>query len=560
MLIGIDVGGTFTDGVLFDGHSIAATVKYPTDNRDLKSTLLQVLDRLLVGISPEGIQRVVFSTTLVTNLLATESGDRTALLLLPGPGLPLETYRLFADTYFLSGSIDFKGRKTSALDRQEVYEVLEQINDTGIKKVAVVGKFSNRNSELEREVGQIIGNRYPDWDVALGNEIAGQLNFLRRIVTTYYSVMTRAAWVEFVMEIEQALAERGLQTEVDVLKADGGTMSLHLSTAKPCETVFSGPAASTMGAVALVEKARNSVVIDIGGTTADISLLIDGQPLYASKGALIRGHYSHIKAFSVYSLPLGGDSPITLVDGTIVLGSQRRGRAACYGGEEPTVTDVFNQKYDLGIGAPEQSTDKLSALLVGTEITMGILCAEVEKIVVDSLQNIIEKMFKEWENEPAYRVWEVVHGRKFDVHEIIGIGAASAAIIPVLAKRMEVEYLIPEHAAVANALGACVARPTLALKLHVDTEKGYFVLDQDGISGNVKIGQAMQLQDARDMARQQLLELARGRGMEQYAGEAEFYLEEQFNVIRGWNTAGKIFDIGIQIAPGIIKEYPGVSR
>jgi hypothetical protein len=154
----------------------------------------------------------------------------------------------------------------------------------------------------------------------------------------------------------------------------------------------------------------------------------------------------------------------------------------------------------------------------------------------------------------------VVHGRKFDVQEIIGIGAASAAIIPILAKRMQVEYLIPEYAAVANALGACVARPTLALKLHVDTEKGYFVLDQDGISGSVKAGQAMQMQEAREMARQHLLELARARGMEQYADEAEFYLEEQFNVIRGWNTAGKIFDIGIQIAPGIIKEYQGVSR
>jgi hypothetical protein len=104
-----------------------------------------------------------------------------------------------------------------------------------------------------------------------------------------------------------------------------------------------------------------------------------------------------------------------------------------------------------------------------------------------------------------------------------------------------------------------VARPTLALKLHVDTEKGYFVLDQEGISGLVKVGQSMQLQDAREMARKHLAELARARGMEQYADDAEFYLEEQFNVIRGWNTAGKIFDIGIQIAPGIITEYQGVS-
>ncbi|MCX5780835.1 MAG: hydantoinase/oxoprolinase family protein [Firmicutes bacterium] len=560
MLIGIDVGGTFTDGVLFDGQTITATVKHPTDNQDLKSTLLQVMDKLLIGISPALVSRVVFSTTLVTNLLATESGDRTALLLMPGHGLPLETYRLFTDTHFLQGSIDFKGRKTAALDRLQVEAALAQIDDCGIKKVAIVGKFSNRNSELEREVAQIIAEGYPDWEVALGSETAGQLNFLRRIVTTYYSVMTRSTWTDFVGEIEQALAARGLQAHVDVLKADGGTMPLHLSTAKPCETIFSGPAASTMGAVALVNNPRNSVVIDIGGTTADISLLIDGQPLYASKGARIQGHFSHIKAFSVYSLPLGGDSPIVVTDGIISLGSRRRDTAACFGGDEPTVTDVFNQKYSLGIGAPEQSADKLNAILSGSGFSMDHLCTEVEKIVVGRLQVIIEEMFREWENEPAYRVWEVVHGRKFNVQEIIGIGAASAAIVPLLAQSMQVEYLIPEYAAVANALGACVARPTLALKIHVDTEKGYFVVDQDGISGSVKTGQSMQMQEARDLARQHLLELARGLGMEQYAGEAEFYLEEQFNVIRGWSTAGKIFDIGIQIAPGIIKEYQGVSR
>jgi len=559
MLIGIDVGGTFTDGVLFDGHTITATVKHPTDNQDLKATLLQVLDRLLVGISPDVIHRVVLSTTLVTNLVATEGGDRTALLLLPGPGLPLDTYRLFADTFFLQGSVDFKGRQTAPLDPQEVFKALEQINYCGISKVAVVGKFSNRNNELEREVGQIITSNYPHWDMALGSETAGQLNFLRRIVTTYYSVMTRAAWTDFVREIELALAERRIKAEVDVLKADGGTMPLHLSITRPCETIFSGPAASTMGAVALLTEPRNSVVIDIGGTTADISLLIEGQPLYASKGAQIQGHHTHINAFSVYSLPIGGDSPLTLTDESISLGRIRRGRAACYGGDEPTVTDVFNQKYGLGIGVSDQSTAKLSAILEGTGLSLESLCNEVEKMVVDRLHSTIEKMFHEWENEPAYRVWEVVHGRKFDVHEIIGIGAASAAIIPILAKRMQVEYLIPEYAAVANALGACVARPTLALSLHVDTEKGYFVLDQEGISGRVKVGQSMQLQDAREMARQHLAELARARGMEQYADEAEFYLEEQFNVIRGWNTAGKIFDIGIQIAPGIIMEYKGVS-
>ena len=560
MLIGIDVGGTFTDGVIFDGKTVTAVVKHPTNNLDLKNTLLQVLDELLAEVNPKDIHRIVLSTTLVTNMLATGNVERTALLLMPGPGLPLDTYRIFDDTYLLKGSIDFRGRKTEALDRKEIEKAVSQIQVQGIRKIAVVGKFSNRNSEYEKEVQKIILDLFPAMEISIGSETAGQLNFLRRIVTTYYSVMTQSVWENFIIEIEKALQAREIAAEVAVLKADGGTMPLRLSRYKPCETVFSGPAASTMGAVALVMKPRNTVVLDIGGTTSDISLLIDGHPLYASKGARIGGHYTHINAFSVRSLPLGGDSPIFINNGEICVETKRLGSAACFGGDQPTVTDVYNHKYMLGIGQQSESSASLTGLIQGSEQDIERLCTGVETIVLERLQAAIEQMLQEWENEPAYRVWEVVHGRKFDVQEIIGIGAASPAIVPHLAQRMQVECTIPAYASVANALGACVARPTLSLKLHIDTQSGYYVLDQDGRKGSLPAGRNLQMQDARELALQNLAEIAKLRGMDEYSADAEFYLEEQFNVIRGWDTVGKIFDIGIQIAPGFIKEYQGVSR
>ncbi len=560
MLIGIDVGGTFTDGVLFNGQAVVTSVKHPTDKQNLKTTLLRVLDDLLTASAGEKINRIVFSTTLVTNLLATESGDKTALLLLPGPGLPLDTYRLFEETFFLKGSVDFRGRELEAIDRIEVEKAVDAIKARSINKIAVVGKFSNRNSSQEQEVRKIIMKRDPQMEVAIGSETAGQLNFLRRIVTTYYSVMTQSAWEDFASEIEKALVDRGIQTAVDILKADGGTMPLQISRSKPCETVFSGPAASTMGAIALTMNPKNSVVLDIGGTTVDISLLIDGHPLYASKGATIQGHYTHINAFSVRSIPLGGDSPISIEQGNISVETKRRGVAACFGGDYATVTDVFNQKYQLGIGMASQSTEKLARLIKDTRIDMETLCITVEDIVFNRIQEAIQEMFMEWENEPAYRVWEVVNGRKFDVQELIGIGAASSAIVPGLAGRMQAEYRIPEYAAVANALGACVARPTLALHVHIDTQNKVFAIDQDGLHGSLPAVRSFQMKDAKELAQHHLTEIAKSRGMEHYAVEAEFYLEEQFNVIRGWDTAGKIFDVGVQISPGFIEEYKGVSR
>lgn len=560
MLIGIDVGGTFTDGVLLNGSNIASTVKHPTDNFDLKGTILKVLDSLLAEDDRNCVERIVLSTTLVTNMLATGRVPATALLLLPGPGLPLGVYNMFADTYFLKGSVDFRGRITEPIDSSEVEKALDEIAGKGIAKIAIVAKFSNRNNQLEQQVAQIVKKRYPDLEFALGSEIAGQLNFRRRLVTTYFSIMTKAVWDSFVNEITEALQARGIKAEVDVLKADGGTMPLTLSKANPCETVFSGPAASTMGAMALTTETRNSVIIDIGGTTSDISLLIDGQPLYASKGAKIQGHFTHIKAFSVCSIPLGGDSPVTVHDGDITVEMTRRGSAACFGGPEPTVTDIFNHLHHLKIGDWQRSTSLLDTLSNNSGLDLDKICRHVENIVINKLEENVLAMMQEWENEPAYRVWEVIHGRKFVIQEIIGIGAASLAIVPILATKMGVPSVIPEYAPVANALGACVARPTLALKIHIDTQNGYWVLDQEGKRGEIPTGRDLQMGTALELARNQLAQLALERNMQDYAGEAEIFLQEQFNVIRGWSTAGKIFDVGIQIAPGLIKEYQGVSR
>lgn len=559
MLLGIDVGGTFTDGVLFDNQSgqIIDAVKVPTENENMQSTLLQVLDELLLGQKEQLIERIVLSTTLVTNLLAANVTETPALILIPGPGLPDSAFELFPHSYFIKGAIDFRGRETEKIDPVEVRTILDEINQLGINKLAVIGKFSNRNSQHEQAVGDIIKASYPQWEVLLGSETAGQLNFMRRITTSYYALISRASWANFVTEIEKALTERQLHNvRVDVLKADGGTMPLNKSRQKPCETVFSGPAASTMGARALLGETGNAVVLDIGGTTTDISLLLDGQALYASRGATIKEHYTQIKAISTRSLALGGDSPlVTGPDKSVSIAAQRRDKAACFGGAEATVIDVFNCKYQLGIGSQNLSNERIQVLANIAGIQVPDLLLRLEDLVIDKLITTINSMFKEWENEPAYRVWEVVHQRQFKVQQLIGIGAAAPAIIPLLAERMQVKYFIHDYSAVANAIGAAIARPTLAMNLHIDTQNGSYSSDLEGISGSVPKGRAMQIQDARKLARDLLQRVTVDKDMAAYANEAEFFQEEQFNIIRGWDSPGKIFEMGIQITPGFIKEF-----
>ena len=251
MLIGIDVGGTYTDGVLFSEGSVVMSVKHPTDEGDLKGTLISVLDELLAASNAHSIQRVVLSTTLVANLLAAERGERTALLLLPGSGLPFSAYRMSPDAYFLKGAIDFRGRQIEAPDEKEIEGVLQEIDRLAIRRVAVAGKFSNRNDRHEMLVRNLIRARYPHIDACTSNETSGRLNFPRRAATCYYTAMTLREWNAFADAIEKALAVRLPGCDLHILKADGGTMPLEASRRRPCETIFSGPAASTMGGAAL---------------------------------------------------------------------------------------------------------------------------------------------------------------------------------------------------------------------------------------------------------------------------------------------------------------------
>jgi N-methylhydantoinase A/oxoprolinase/acetone carboxylase beta subunit len=554
MLLGIDVGGTFTDGVVVEGGRLMAQAKHPTQYQDLKQSLWAVLDELLSAVDRRQIERAVLSTTLITNLLATNQGRRTALIMIPGHGLPEAAYDICPDQFFVSGFMDFRGREIEAVDDAQVMSALQAINLRGINRVAVAGKFSNRNDSQENAVYHLARRSFPDMDVYLSSKIACRLNFPRRAATAYYTAMIQPEWNAFIDEVETALQRRGLGASVEVLKADGGTMSLPASRTRPCETIFSGPAASTMGALALAGEAINSVVVDIGGTTSDLALLVEGKPLYADRGAAIAGRLTHIRSLAIRSVPLGGDSALQAAEPLIQL--RRLGPAACWGGSAPTVIDAFNLGLELNLGDVEASYTQINCLSQETGQSPEHLCAEVIRQAVSYLSAEIQTMFKAWELEPAYKVWEVVHQKQFVLHRVIGIGAAAGAMIPLLAQALGVDYICHPYAPVANGLGAALVRPTLAVEVHIDTERKTYAVTPEGRFGTIPSGK-FQLTQAQALARACLEEAAASRGMADLTDLAQCYVEEQFNVVQGYSTVGKIFDIGLEIAPGFVGSFPG---
>ncbi len=560
MLLGIDVGGTSTDGVLIQEGALLKSVKRPGSGSGLTETILEVLDELLEGRDPAAVRRLVISTTLVTNLLATQSGARTALLLLPGRGLPFSYFQLAPDTYFLQGNIDFRGNLTEKISEAEVAGAVAEIKEKGIRHIAVAAKFSHRNRGVEQEIAGIIRRRYPEAEVTLGSDRADRLNFPRRAATAYYSAVTAPKWNEFAARVDEALRRRSITAPVEILKADGGTMPLAVARQRPLETAFSGPAASTMGAVTLSNRKENAVVIDIGGTTSDIALLIEGEPLHASKGACIEGRLTHIRALALRSLALGGDSRLKGAGGEVEITAERAGPALCFGGPAATVTDAFNLCGGMEAGDAACSSAGLEELAAPRQMAPRELAGAVVEQVLARLQGLIEGMFREWESEPAYKVWEVVHRRSFKVERLMGIGAAAGQVVPLLAERMGVPCTVHRLAPVGNALGAAAARPTLALHLYADTQQKRFVIDQEGIEGPIPSPATFQLAEAEKLALEHLARLAEARGAGNYAREARVDLAEQFNMIRGWGRVGKIFQVGVQIAPGLIDKFKGVRE
>ncbi|OPY56756.1 MAG: Acetophenone carboxylase alpha subunit [Pelotomaculum sp. PtaU1.Bin035] len=549
MYVGVDVGGTFTDAVLLSNGVIRATAKMPT-KADLLESILEALDVVLKDVNIRELKRIVFSTTVITNLIAGQKHDKVALLLIPGPGLSHKHYDFKAEVCVLSGAIDYRGREIVPLNEKEIEEALSGLAAKGFKKVGVVGKFSPRNSAHEKRVAAIIKEKYPDWQAELGFRAGPQLNFPRRAVTTCLTCATRGPYRIFVNSVRQALAKREITAEVFILKADGGTLPLGNSVEQPVETIFSGPAASTLGVQALTPPDVTEVAVDIGGTTTDIALILNGQPLLSAKGARVDEQLTQVRALAVKSVPVGGDSVLELSGNEIVFRPERLGPAYCMGGPAPTPTDALRVLGLTALGDEDKAREAMEDLGAPLGMSAGEAAGKVMSLVVNSITEEVKKMFLEWEQEPAYRIWELLQKKKVRPSIVAGVGGGADGFISQIASELGCQPVIPPYAPVANAIGAAVARPTLQVSLRADTEQGYYNIREEGFQGKID-RQSFNERKALELARERLLGKAAGYGLDVALDDIEVTYQEVFNMIRGWDTAGRLYDLTVQTPRGI---------
>ena len=553
MLLGIDVGGTFTDAVLLDNKAagavaqVLAQAKVPTTHEDVLQCLLAALDAVLpqVEAAASKLERVVISSTIVTNALTEHKLDPVFLAVITGPGMNIKGH-VPVTPYYLSGYVDHRGKVTAQIDWTKHRDLL---NKKGSGVCAVSGKFAVRDPQLEFQAEHEL-TKCGYKKVFLGSELSGELNFVRRTNSAYFAAQVYTLFQSFSQRITRALAERGIKAPVHILKADGGTLPLEVASEQPVEAVFTGPAASVLGIEALAAPLVNSISLDVGGTTTDIAFWEQGLPLMAKRGAVINGYPTAVRSFHMRSIGIGGDSRIhKLNDDSYQVGPEREGPAVAVGGSAATLSDALIVAGYVSFGDAARSTAAIAAL--GGEPML-----EAKKIIAsacNTIQATIKEMLTEWAKQPVYTVNDVIKGTEFVPAQLIGVGGGAPGLIKALGEVMHLPVDIPLGAMVANAVGAAVARPTLSAGLRADTTDNYYIIPESG--RRERLPHRFNKAVAKELLTSWLREQTATWQLPDQ--ETELISYEHFNTVHGYYDTGDIYSLRMQLKPGILHKVVG---
>ncbi|MEE4358166.1 MAG: hydantoinase/oxoprolinase family protein [Desulfococcaceae bacterium] len=560
MIIGLDVGGTHTDVVLLGKNGLIRDFKVRTAPEDLFQTVLTGLEKITEGINPAEIKRAVLSTTLTTNAIVQKKDQPVGMIVAGGPGIDPELFRTNADYYCVGGSVDHRGREITPVSREEIIPIVRKLKEKGIRTVGIVGKFSVRNPAHELKIREILTETSGDsYDrIFMGHRISGNLSFPRRIATTYLNALVFPLHKDFFKAVIQSLAQKGLKIPIHILKADGGTMNFASSVDFPGQTILSGPSASVMGATAFAPAKGECLVLDIGGTTTDMAILLDQVPLLAPQGIDIGNFRTLIRSLETRSIGIGGDSHVRVENGKIRIGPERTGPAMAYGGSVPTPTDAF---FVLDL---IQDGDRTAALegIQSIASELGKTAEETASEIFDRACEIIfsqaRSMMEAINRKPVYTIHELQEGLQVSPKTVLVLGGPA----PYFARRMneisDYDVRVIPRWKVANAIGAALARTTCEVSLFADTQQEIAAAPEEDFkeSVNRSFSQEDAVQKAFALLRQKAVRI----GADADDLETEVTESQQFNMVRGFYTTGRNIRVKVQIKPGLIKGYEKIAQ
>ena len=568
MLLGLDVGGTFTDAVIIDGHRVVATAKRRTTKDNLMNGIGEALDAVLEGYDTSNIEQVTLSTTVVTNTIVEEKEQVVDLYVVTGPGRNVDDIFPVKPIY-LQGYTDHRGIVVERTPADAVRGIANMVQTrSGTDLAAVSAKFGVRNPQEELSITEELKNIYHA--ISNGSLLSGSLNFPRRTISAYFNSAVTPVFTVFKKNVEDALSARNIVAPLHILKADGGSLPVEHMVSRPVETAFTGPAATVLGLSALgVIGNQHTVALDIGGTTTDISLWKHGRPLMTKNGVSIREYPSAVRSFAVTSVGIGGESVVRLKNGNLTVGPERVGPSVALGGVEPTLGDALivlghanYGDFNLALRALQDLADAIQAALQSNNIntsnnqlTLIKTASDVAKLILqnalETIQRGVDEVITVENKRPIYVVADIVNPDIFVPEHIVVVGGTAPSLGASIGEYMDLPITIPENAAVANAIGAALALSTIELTVHVDTKRRLLVIPELGIKQqNCTLKRAEQVVER---VKEALSEEALRLGLDT-AQEIEIISIEDFPVVEGWQSMERLITVKVQLAAGV-KHY-----
>lgn len=305
-VLGLDTGGTYTDGALIDVRTerIVAKAKVFTTKHDLKTGIGKCIDSLNI-CDPNEIKMVSLSTTLATNAVVEERWGKTGLIIV-GKNYPETIPTEYIEN--IDGKTDIKGNVIIPVSEKQVREAVDRLK-LKVNAIAISAYASVRNPKEELRIKKIAEER-TSLPVFCAHELTGTLGFAERTNTAVLNAGLTGIVKDFIESTKISLKNKNIKAELMIVKSDGSLMREKMALRRPIDTILSGPAASAIGARHLTGT-QDALILDMGGTTIDIADISEGEIRTGDDCAKVAGWRTRVHAVEVSTHGIGGDSLIT---------------------------------------------------------------------------------------------------------------------------------------------------------------------------------------------------------------------------------------------------------
>ncbi|QCI95879.1 hydantoinase/oxoprolinase family protein [Novosphingobium sp. EMRT-2] len=443
MRIGVDVGGTNTDAVLLSGRNVLGAVKRPT-SKDVSSGIAEAITALIseCAITPDAIDAVMIGTTHFTNafiqrrelvpVFAIRIGFPAGRGIPPFTAWPEDLKAVVrGGSAMVRGGFEFDGREISPLDEAAILAAVDEARAAGIGQIAVSCIFSQLNPAHETRAAELIAQHAPGMEVSLSSEV-GRVGLLERENAAIMNASLRPLAATITSAFRRALAELGIAAPFYISQNDGTLMSADHMQRYPVLTFAAGPTNSLRGA-AWLTGASDAIVVDIGGTTSDVGVLVARFPRQSTVHVDVGGVRTNFRMPDILSIGLGGGSLVReTADGVTVgpdsVGFRLRSEGLIFGGETLTTSDIAVASGQAAFGDPARVAHLAPALV-----------AEARGAIDRLIDDAIDRMKTAPGDIPMI---------------LVGGGSVLVSATPQGVSDM----MRPEHAGVANAIGAAIGQ------------------------------------------------------------------------------------------------------